>query len=335
MQEDLIRDIDLIPEIPEKSIRAYKNRMGELVDKVNSIMASRADISMLTGGNPAGMMFDNHKNHALFMRNVFALKAWGLLVKTVPWVYRTYHNHGFDYEYFPAHLRAWVRVLGEFLHPDDAAPLIGVYEWMLARHIDFIRAAENYLPVLPEPAPEWKNTFDEFVRGLLNADRSACTELAVRSVKSSGGLADFYLNVIQPAMYAVGRKWEAGEINVAGEHLASAIVNRVMSMQYLDFMEHQPKPKGKAAVTAGANEFHEIGTIMVANVLEADGWDVVYLGANTPADDFLEFIYGRDFDVVAISVTMVFNLEHVREIIRQIRSWPARRQPRIMVGGLV
>ncbi|MFO7931664.1 MAG: cobalamin B12-binding domain-containing protein [Thermodesulfobacteriota bacterium] len=335
MQSDLMCSIEELPEIPQQSIKAYKDRMGELVEKVNSVMASRADISMLTGGNPAGMMFDNHKNHALFMRNVFALNAWGLLVKTVPWVYRTYHNHGFDYEYFPAHLQSWVRALGELLHPDDAAPLISVYEWMLARHDDFIRAAQNYSPVLPEPSSEWKETFDAFVRGLLNADRKACTQLAARSVNSSAELADFYLNVIQPAMYEVGRKWEAAEISVAGEHIASAIVNRIMSMQYLEFMEQKDETRGKAAISAGANEFHEIGTAMVANVMEADGWDVAYLGANTPAEELLEFISAGDFDIAAISVTMVFNLEYVRGVIRQIRSWPGHTQPWIMVGGLV
>ncbi|MFP4160270.1 MAG: B12-binding domain-containing protein [Desulfobacterales bacterium] len=335
MQADLVGGIEELPEIPQQSVKAYRDRMGELVEKVNFVMASRADISMLTGGNPAGMMFENHKNHALFMHNVFALNAWGLLAKTVPWVYRTYHNQGFDYEYFPVHLQSWVRVLGEFLHPDEAAPLIRVYEWMLDRHEDFIRAAGDYSPVLPEPSSEWKDTFDTFVRGLLNADRQECTRVAARSVKSSAELADFYLNVIQPAMYSVGRKWEEGEISVAAEHIASAIVNRIMSMQYLEFMEQMGDARGKAAVTAGVNEFHEIGTTMVANVLEADGWEVVYFGANTPAQDFLESISAGDFDIAAISVTMVFNLEYIRGIIRQIRSWPAHSQPWIMVGGLV
>ncbi|MFP4000094.1 MAG: B12-binding domain-containing protein [Desulfobacterales bacterium] len=335
MNTDLMQEIENFPEIPEQSALVYKQRLGELVEKVNSLMLSRSDIRMLIGDNPAGAMLDNHKNHALFMSNVFSLGAWGLLIKTVPWVYRTYRNHGFDYGYFSAHLNAWQKALEQLLSPNDAAPLLAVYEWMLSKHEDFINAAENFFPVLPGPAPEWEHVFREFVNKLLSGDRRACRDIAAGSVSSSAGLADFYLNVIQPAMYAVGRKWETGEISVASEHLASAIVNRIMSVQYLEFMEEPDELKGKVAITAGANEFHEIGSTMVANVLEANGWEVAYLGANTPASDFLEFISGRDFDIVAISVTMVFNLEYIKDVIDRIRSWSGQKQPWIMVGGLV
>ncbi|MCF8094091.1 MAG: cobalamin-dependent protein [Desulfobacteraceae bacterium] len=335
MQTDFMHYINELPEIPEQSALAFKNHLGELVEKVNSMMASRADVGILTGNNPVLMMFDNHKNHALFMSNVFSLGAWELLVKTIPWVYRTYYNYGFDYAYFPAHFKAWCRALEQLLPPDDAAPLIKVYEWMQARHEDFIRGSEQYSQDVPEPAADWRETCETFVQGLLAADRTTCMEIAAKSAASANRLADFYLNVIQPAMYAVGSKWEAGEISVAKEHLASAIVNRIMSMQYLEVMKQPAQSKGKAVVTASANEFHEIGTTMVANLLEADGWDVAYLGANTPVKDFLEFVSSHDFYIVAISASMVFNLESIRNAIEHIRSWSVTKQPWIMVGGLV
>ncbi|MFP4194722.1 MAG: B12-binding domain-containing protein [Desulfobacterales bacterium] len=336
MQEDLVKEAEDQAEIPEQSARIYKEHLGELVEKVNSLMLSRADIKMLIGENPAGVMLDNHRNHAFFMSNVFSLNAGGLLARTVPWVYSTYRNHGFDYAYFPAHLNAWCRALEQLLPADDVAPLIRVYEWMLSRHEDFIRAAEQYTPLIPEPAPEWKDKFEDFLYALLKADKKACTEIAKRSVDSSAGLADFYLNVIQPAMYAVGNKWEAGEISVAAEHLASAVVNKIMSMHYLELMKEPAEDKGRAAVmTSAANEFHEIGATMVTNVLEAEGWEVAYLGANTPLSEFVEFVRSENFDVVMISVTMAFNLEFVKEAIQDIRENPETDSPWIMVGGLV
>ncbi len=335
MKPELSKEIAGLPEIPSRVAQAYKDRLGEMVEKVNIDMSSRADIRMLIGDNPMSMMFDNHNNHARFMSNVFLLNEYGLLVNTVPWVYRAYRHHGFAYEYFPVHLQVWQQVLKEFLGPDTAAPLVRVYEWMQSHHQDFIESAEQPARQSSEPAPEWRETYERFLKALLDPDRRACAELARTSVPSPDRLKEFYLNVVQPSMYAVGDKWEAGEISVAAEHLASALVNRVMSMQYVELMKDTESQKGKVAVTAAANEFHEIGPTMVANTLEADGWDVSYLGANTPPGEFLDFISSQEFDIVAVSASMPFNLEVIQDIIQEIRSWPEERQPKIMLGGLV
>ncbi|MFW6335173.1 MAG: cobalamin B12-binding domain-containing protein [Desulfosalsimonas sp.] len=335
MSEELMYDLEDLPEIPERTSQLYKNSLGQLVERVNSLMASRPDITLLTGGSPASVMFDNHKNHALFMSAVFSLDAWCLLARVLPWVYRAYKGRGFDYAYFPAHLQAWRTALYELLPPPDAEPLIHVYEWIESRHEKIIRLSGENVLEAPEPEPRWEETCGDFLKALLSADSRACAQLAADSVDSAADLAGFYLNVIQPSMYEVGRKWEEGEISVAAEHLASALVNRVMSMHYLELIKEPPKIKGRAAVTASANEFHEIGATMVANVLEADGWEVEYLGANTPMDDFPDFVASGGFDIVLISVTMSFNLESVKEAILRIREISDTDSPPVLVGGLL
>lgn len=335
MRSQLIEEISALPEIPPQSAQAYRAHLGELVEKVNTQMRARADISLLIGEKPLRVMFDNHQNHALFMSNVFSLNAFALLADTLPWVYRTYHHHGFDWQYFPAHLESWVQALEQTMAPDVADPLIRVYQWMQSHHADFIELARRPSPLRQEPAPEWKQTFDAFVRALLAADRRACTDLAARSVTSAGDLGAFYLNVVQPAMYTVGNMWENGEISVATEHLASALVNRMMSMQYIELMQSPAAYKGKVVVTAAPNEFHEIGATMVANALEAEGWEVSYLGANTPPEDLMGFVSSGNIDILAISASLPFTLEAIGSVIRQIRSWPENAQPKIMLGGLV
>ncbi|MCF8026113.1 MAG: cobalamin-dependent protein [Desulfobacteraceae bacterium] len=335
MGSQLSEEISALPEIPPQSAQAYRTHLGDLVEKVNTRMHARPDISLLIGENPIRMMFDNHQNHALFMSNVFSLNAFALLADTLPWVYRTYHHHGFDWQYFPAHLESWVQVLEQTMAPDIADPLIRVYKWMQSHHADFIELAGRPSPLRQAPAPQWKQTFDALVQALLAGDRRACKDLAARSVISAGDLGAFYLNVVQPAMYTVGNMWENGEISVATEHLASALVNRMMSMQYIELMQPPAADKGKVVVTAAPNEFHEIGATMVANALEAEGWEVSYLGANTPPEDLLGFVSSGNIDILAISASLPFNLEAIGSLIKHIRSWPQNAQPKIMLGGLV
>lgn len=333
MDMDLKEEITRLPEVSPDAAMAYKQHLGEMVEKVNKRMRRRPELDLLIGGNPVGMMFDNHKNHAVFMSNVFSLNEYALLLNTVPWVYRAYTGHGFSFDYFPAHLQTWRDVLEDTLEPDAAACLGAVYDWMISRHEKFIQLSKQSHGRAVEPDPQWRPVYEEFLQGLLSADRQAAITVAKKAVPDLSRLNDFYLHVVRPAMYAVGAMWERGEISVAREHLASALVNRIMAVQYIELMESPEQSKGKAVVTAAANEFHEIGATMVANALEADGWEITFLGANTPSEALLEYVSAGEFDMVAISVTIAFNLESIQNVIRAIRAWSEDRQPKIMIGG--
>lgn len=334
MQKELLEDIAKLPDVSDDAARAFNSEMGRMIEKVNHIMARRPDIRMLTGDAPLSAMFENHRNHALFMSNVFSLNMPQLLADTVPWVYRTYHSHGFSYTYFPAHIQSWRTIIPESLDADNAAAILRIYEWIESRHETFIELAEN-VALKPAasvgPHPEAR---DAFLRALLEGQREKSLDIARRFAASPSELPAFYVHIIQPAMYEIGSMWERGEISSAREHLASAIVNRIMALHYGEQIQIAEKDRGTAVVTAAANEFHELGATMVANSLEFDGWDVQYLGANTPGEELVDFIFKTAPDILAISSSLPLNLVSIRDVIREIRTWPPEKQPKIMAGGL-
>jgi methanogenic corrinoid protein MtbC1 len=72
---------------------------------------------------------------------------------------------------------------------------------------------------------------------------------------------------------------------------------------------------------------------MVADLLEFNGWDTVYLGASTPHASIASMVCQHHADVVALSVTMTYHLGPLEEAIRTIRSTPGCERTRILVGG--
>lgn len=89
----------------------------------------------------------------------------------------------------------------------------------------------------------------------------------------------------------------------------------------------------KAVVTAAPNEFHEIGAWMISDMLEHAGWDVRYLGANTPADDLLDLLRSFHPKVLALSVTMPFNILKAKEIINTLRRDMELQKIMVIIGG--
>lgn len=86
-------------------------------------------------------------------------------------------------------------------------------------------------------------------------------------------------------------------------------------------------------MTSAPNEFHELGARMLADMLEAAGWDVIFLGANTPSEELIKLVRKTSPRFLAISLTMPFSIDKVAVIIATIKSDPGLGHIKIMVGG--
>ena len=336
LMDEILKEASSLPPVSLKTATAYHTNSPDMVRYVNSVLTTTPDIYTIIGNNPLSIMYDNHKHHAAFMGTVFNISNYELLARTVPWVYRTYHAHGFRFDYFLLELNGWILANNEYLDKKDAASINVIYEWMTGRHTDMILIAMSDMNCPLPISDKWLELKNAFLSALLDGNNHKALALAQESVKTDSELENFYLHIIQPAMYEIGMMWENAEISVAQEHLASAIVGRVIAgMSMVDAKYGQIKNRGKAIVTASPNEFHEIGAWMISDTLEQDGWDVRYLGANMPKDDLIMFIRLFIPDLLAISVTMPFNITYVRDVIAQIKSDNELRAIKVMVGGRV
>lgn len=333
MIEQCIADITRLSAVPVASANQYAAALEQMVDQVNRELAGRPDLNELIGHNPVQMMEMNHQHHAQFMLTVFRLHAFDLLARTVPWVYRAYHSRGFSYDYFPIELRAWQQAISQCLGQVQAAPILTIYDWMISHHEAMIRLSANGDTLgfsLPKEADEMQQIFTAL---LLHGDHKGCLKLVEQSVTTLAAVQVFYEHVAKYALYTVGVLWERNELSVAEEHLSTAIVGRVMSALYSRFVG-TPQTKGTAIVSACPNEFHEVGARMVADILEFDGWDVTYLGANVPMEELLHLVKKQQPFMLALSVATLFNLEKARDVIAAVRAVPELANIRILTGGL-
>ena len=116
--------------------------------------------------------------------------------------------------------------------------------------------------------------------------------------------------------------------------MASSIASRVLSNIYMDFLG-DISVKEKIVVTAIANEFHEIGARIIADSLEFEGWDVKYLGADTPINDLIELLIDQQPFALGLSVSMSFNLKNLIDTVDKIKRVTELEDLRILVGGKV
>lgn len=160
-------------------------------------------------------------------------------------------------------------------------------------------------------------------------------ELAARAVVSrarDAGLdgTEIYFSVFAPGLRAIGDLWERNELSVAEEHLATAITERLIGELSPLFATD---PSGRNTVVLGCveGEQHTIGLRMAADLLRKHGWRVLYLGANVPMSDWVQFASRVSADAVALSVNAQRNATAAKTLIAALRQ--ARPNLLVMVGG--
>jgi methanogenic corrinoid protein MtbC1 len=170
----------------------------------------------------------------------------------------------------------------------------------------------------------------QFLDGLLVGNRLVCSQIINDLVKEKVGINDIYESVIRAALYDVGELWERGEISVASEHMASAIVESILNELYSKIIS-KSRMNNTVVASSVEQEAHQIGIKMVADVFEMHGWNVHFLGANTPLNDLIRFIEIVNPKIVALSMSIYFHIHLLEEVIERIRDlFP---ETIIIVGG--
>lgn len=331
--EELIKEAKERLIVSPEAAENYKEKRYLMLDFVNQELSKRPDITKVIGGNPLHIMYDNNRNHINFMINVFKFSLFEMLVKIVPYMYRVCHNHDFSYDYFPIAFETWKEAVNKFLQTDSAKQINKTYDWMIEKHqimIEISQSQEFFIIPLEE---KWRRRKQKFLSYLLEGDFESALEFSNRFIKSSRDIENFYLKIVKPSLYDLGNLWERGKISFLEEHLATAIVGRVMANIYTKFKKVREKSRLKAIVTSSPNEYHELGGRIVADFLEMNGWDVYYLGANVSSEKLIKLVKKIKPKIVAISVTMSFNIEKAAELIKKIKE-VKNVKPKIIVGGL-
>ena len=106
-------------------------------------------------------------------------------------------------------------------------------------------------------------------------------------------------DLIFPALEALGDAWAAGQVSVAGEHMASSAVQRRLG-QALEAAGSAEGHGPRVVVGLPPGGRHELGALAFAIAARRAGLPVVYLGADLPTDDWLNAAQGARVAVIGV-----------------------------------
>ena len=148
-----------------------------------------------------------------------------------------------------------------------------------------------------------RGTPESFVEALFATVLSMDT-LALESLLDRGavvfGQIRLLNDVLVPLLTRIGEAWQAGQLKVAHEHIASAAIRGYLAGLSRPATWHPGAPA--ILVTTPAGQIHEVGAALVAAVAAQQGWRVVYAGAAMPATEIAAAAIQNRVRAVALSI---------------------------------
>ena len=169
-----------------------------------------------------------------------------------------------------------------------------------------------------------------YLGALLDGDSNAASAVVHELVAKRARVADIYVQVLAPAMVQIGELWCDGTVNVAQEHLATQMT--LEQMDKLRLIQSVPRSLSyRVMVCCVEGEHHFIAARMAADLFQMEGWQVDFLGPDVPTAALLEIVAARRPSLVALSVTIQFNIRQTRALVKKLRRITAA--PYIIIGG--
>ena len=300
-------------------LRRHEQAIAETV--TDAFLARHPDWVTRYGDRARTAGIEDARFHVQFLASAIDHDSPSAFEAYVRWTTRVLESRGIDRTFLSENLSQV---------QDAAAPLLSAAEALvLARFMAFPATPDTTAGPAPPESPLAVSR-DMFVQTILRGDRKAALTVATEALREGAGIRELYSDVFQDGLIEVGRLWETNTITVAQEHMATAVTQYVMA-QVFDRIVPPDVSRGSAVLTGVPGEMHHIGPMMIADMLEAHGYRVQFLGSNVPVPAVVAAIRDARPDVLGISVTMMFNLHHVSRLIESVR---ALGHPlRIVVGG--
>jgi corrinoid protein of di/trimethylamine methyltransferase len=176
-------------------------------------------------------------------------------------------------------------------------------------------------------APDLSKLYDAILEGDANAAREITETALAAGVDPQELVAERMI----PAMDEVGKRFECNEYFVPELLIAARAMKSALDLLRPLLAEKGVEPVGRVVIGTVKGDLHDIGKGLVASMLEGGGFEVVDLGVDVPADQFVAKAQECKADIIALSALLTTTMTAMKGVIDAVKS--ADLDCRIIVGG--
>ena len=160
-----------------------------------------------------------------------------------------------------------------------------------------------------------KSPYPPSMKGQLGAD-----ELTLQALEEGVAPADVLSKGLIVGMGRIGVKFRENKVVVPEVLMSAKAMSGAMAHLKKYFMDGSVKRKGKLIIGTVEGDLHDIGKNLVSMIAEGNGYEVIDLGVDVPAEKFIDAIKVNPGAFVGMSALLTTTMANMEKINKQIKS---------------
>ena len=135
------------------------------------------------------------------------------------------------------------------------------------------------------------------------------------------------------AMGDIGKQFEQGKAFVPELLMAARAMKGSLELLKPHMQGSASHSLGQIIIGTVKGDLHDIGKNLVASMLEGCGFEVINLGINISAEQFVNALKEHQAQILCMSALLTTTMTYMREVIESLERNGLRDQVKIMIGG--
>lgn len=176
-----------------------------------------------------------------------------------------------------------------------------------------------------------------FLESLLEGNSDGAVALAQEALDNGTKPMEFFEVCIGPSLKEIGQRFETLEIFLPEMVIAAEVVQKVNDQVINPAIEADKSEKvisaGKVLLATVKGDLHDIGKNMVDMMLQVNGYQVINMGIDVPADSIVAKAEEENVDIIGLSALLTTTLPYMHDVISFLEGKGIRDKYKVIVGG--
>ncbi len=170
-------------------------------------------------------------------------------------------------------------------------------------------------------------------QAVLDGDAEATTVEVKAALEAGGSAKQILQDGCIAAMGEVGRLFEIGEKFVPEMLISARAMSAALALLRPHLTEAYIQAVGKVVVGTVACDLHDIGKNLVGMMMEGAGFEVVDMGTDVSAQQFVEAVREHSPQVLGMSALLTTTMPSMQATIDALVEAGLRDQVKVLIGG--
>ncbi|MCK4394175.1 corrinoid protein [Candidatus Bipolaricaulota bacterium] len=174
---------------------------------------------------------------------------------------------------------------------------------------------------------------DKIKQAVLDGEMEGIAELTNQALAQGIKAGEILDVALTPAMDIVGREYEQGDRYVPEMLISAETMKGAVTILKPLLVEAGVEARGKLIIGTVEGDLHDIGKDLVAMMVEGAGFEVINLGAEITAEQFVNAVKEHKPNIIGMSALLTTTMIHMPDVIDALKQAGLRDQVKVMIGG--